>query len=195
MYDILICLESAQSPTHLLVLESPKLRLICAPAIAVHIEHFPSHSLVSTNLFNTRESMWPAYITRVIFDAHEIRFGNPAGESSALRPIRFGDIIMFPARAAPFCRTSRPQLTVYLENATKRAPLERSAAAFDPAIKDLLATNATKQEYCTRRPHAGSNVRCQWRTLGPLFQSTAGGWVAPRESRVAKTVVPGRTDV
>ena len=35
-----------------------------------------------------------------------------------------------------------------MENATKRAPLERSTAAFDPAIKDLLATKATKPGFC-----------------------------------------------
>jgi len=35
-----------------------------------------------------------------------------------------------------------------MENATKQAPLERSAAAFDPVTKDLLVTNATKPEFC-----------------------------------------------
>jgi len=35
-----------------------------------------------------------------------------------------------------------------MENATKQAPLKRSVAVVDPAIKDLLAPNATKLGYC-----------------------------------------------
>jgi hypothetical protein len=72
-----------------------------------------------------------------------------------------------------------------MENATKRAPLERSAAACDPAIKDLLGTNAIKPEYCSRPPRSELTDTHSKRTLGPLFRLQPGGVVAPWAYRLA----------
>lgn len=54
--------------------------------------------------------------------------------------------------ASPY-RLSYPSAS--MKNATKHAPLERSAAAFDPVIKDLWATNATERNTVPRGPRAG----------------------------------------
>ena len=81
-------------------------------------------------------------------------------------------------------RTQSGSLRVW-KNATKRAPLERSAAAFDPAIKDLLGTNATKPEYCSRTPRPRVDRRITKRTLGPLFRLQPGGVVPPWGYRLA----------
>lgn len=57
--------------------------------------------------------------------------------------------------ASPYrvsCPSGTIELAASMENATKQDPLERSVAAFGPAIMNLLAANATKPEYCSRAP-------------------------------------------
>ena len=71
-------------------------------------------------------------------------------------------------------RTQSGSLRVW-KNATKRAPLERSAAAFDPAIKDLLGTNATKPEYCSRAPRTELTEELQTDDFGTPI-SIGGRW-------------------
>jgi hypothetical protein len=81
-----------------------------------------------------------------------------------------------------------------MENATKQAPLERSAVALDPALKDLLATNATKPEYCSRARTELTGA-LQADDFGTPISIGAAGVGRPKGVSPGHTVVPGRIDV
>jgi hypothetical protein len=82
-----------------------------------------------------------------------------------------------------------------MENATKRAPLERSAAAFDAVIKDLLATNATEPGYCSQAPRTELTGALQPDNSGTPVSIGGRRGGRPKGVSPGQTVVPDRIAV
>jgi hypothetical protein len=72
-----------------------------------------------------------------------------------------------------------------MENATEQAPLERSPAAFGGVSKDLLVTNATKREYCSRAARTELTGAFQANEFGTPIRSQAAGCGRPKGYHLA----------
>jgi hypothetical protein len=84
--------------------------------------------------------------------------------------------------------------TAKIENATKQAPLDRSAADSDPAMKDLLLTNATKQEYCSRSQLTELTGAFQAVDFGTPISIGGRRGGRPKGGSRGETIVPDRID-
>jgi hypothetical protein len=81
------------------------------------------------------------------------------------------------------------------KNATKLCCFREFRSGFEPVIKDLLGTNATKAEYCSRTPRPRVGPAHHQADFGTPISIAGRRGGRPKGVSPGQTVVPDRIDV